>query len=47
MNKLLSFNDKNVSYLLHRIDHNYKMALEHFLTTKPTDQLMGFIHLLL
>ena len=27
MNKLLSFNDKNVSYLLHRIDNNYKLAL--------------------
>lgn len=47
MNKLLSFNDRNVSYLLHRIDKNYKMALEHFLNTKPLNQLMDFIHVIL
>jgi len=27
INKLLSFNDKNVSYYLHRIDQSYKLAL--------------------
>lgn len=43
MNKLLSFGDVNINYLLHKINHNYKQALEHYLATKPVESLIPFI----
>lgn len=47
INKLTSFNDKHVSYYLHRIDQNYKQALEHFINTKKSKGLISFVHDLL
>lgn len=47
MNKLLSFNDKIVSYYLYRVDQNYKLALENFVASKKSYKLIQFIHQLL
>lgn len=44
MNKLISFNDKNVSYYLFRIDQNYKQALEHFISSRDANKLIPFIY---
>jgi hypothetical protein len=41
--KLLVFEDREVGYMLHRIDKNYQSALEHYLGNHGTAGLFNFV----
>lgn len=42
MKKLLAFEDREIGYLLHKIDRNYQAALEQFLGNYGAAQLFAF-----
>lgn len=41
--KLLVFEDREVGYMLHRIDKNYQASLEHYLGNHGTEGLFQFV----
>lgn len=41
---MLVFEDREVGYMLHRIDRNYQASLEHYLGNRGTEGLFKFVN---